>query len=535
MKLNHLTIPLLGLLLAGLGYGVGRWHQTTLTIDSSAARPSSGTQASALLKDQKPEVKPLDQAPEAKVADLLTKGKTGSELADGIAAWADADGLATFEAFLADPRLQTADIARRLFASLARKDPAGAMELLQRLPRKPWSAEAYKAVATAWAEKDPAAALKAGLTLEQGSRRRDFISAAYHGWLKGDILAAADWLKNLPEGENPRSIIGKEHLFMGGMTGDNAAECMTALLQVHRLAGEDQNTWLWHDFSHWSSRDPQTAIAWAMQLPEDAPKRKDIMNTAFERLANDPAKACALLTTLTNEKDRETLAGKTAETWGRSDPQAAWAWAQTLAGGMKDKALEQVSRSWVQTDPETAVAYLQKHNPTQMATWGSAAAQAWGASAPEQALSWLKTVPQELKEDFTSQALQGMSREDPAKALDNLSLLTNESQRMNLLETSVRQLAKDDVTQASTRVSQMASGPERDSAIRGLLDPAYEVEPDSALVWANSMHNDSDRQSRTRNLFQRWHQSDAPAAEAWLQRTNMEDKMRESLNASIKK
>jgi hypothetical protein len=534
MKLNHLTLPLLGLLLAGLGYGAGRWHQTKLTIDAPSVRPSLGAQPSRSPKQKKPEVKP-PVPPAAKVADLLTKGTTGSELVDGIAAWADADGPAALEAFLADPRLQTADIARRLFASLARKDPAGAMELLQRLPRKPWNAIAYKAVATAWADQDPAAAMKAGLTLEQGSRRRDFISAAYHGWLKGDILAAAGWLKNLPEGENARSIIGKEHLFLGGMSGDNAAERMTALLQVHRLAGEDQNTWLWHDFSHWSSRDPQNAIAWAMQLPEDAPKRDDIMKTTFERLANDPAKACALLPTLTNEKDRETLASKTAETWGRSDPHAALAWAQTLTGATKENALEQVSRSWVQTDPETAVAYLQQHNPAQMATWGSAAAQAWGASAPEQALSWLKTVPQELKEDFTAQTLQGMSREDPAKALDNLSLLTTESQRKQFLETSVRQLAKDDITQASTRVSQMASSPERDSAICGLLDPAYEVEPDSALVWATSMQNDSERKNRTRSLFQRWHESDAPAAEAWLQRTNLDEKLRESLNSFIKK
>jgi hypothetical protein len=471
------------------------------------------------------------------VTTLLAEGKAGHDLEFALQNWAKESPEAALEAFLADPRLQTASAAHSLFYALAERDPVAAMAALDRLPRKPWTAEAVKAVAGTWAAKDPLAAMQAGLALPEGARRRDFLSAGYKGWLQKDLSAAAAWIKSLPPEISPRSVIGKEHLFLGGMsTGPEAIERMNALVEVHRLAGANQNTWLHHDFMHWSSRDPEAAIPWALALPLDTPKRDDIVRTAFERIAQDQQKALALLPTLTEPKDREHLIQSIASQWATSEPEKAWAWAGALEdGSARSRALNSISQAWAGSDPEFAVAFLQQNRPEALREWGSQAASSWAATDPERALAWIQSTPPDLREHLTNQALQSIAREDPVKALDHLDLLTGNAERQNFLRNTITELARQDVTLASERVSAMPPSLDRDAAIQGLFHPAYEIEPDSALAWANSVTEPSMRESLVRNGLENWLQSDPAAAEDWWRRAAIDPALRQSLDPLVQR
>jgi hypothetical protein len=107
------------------------------------------------------------------------------------------------------------------------------------------------------------------------------------------------------------------------------------------------------------------------------------------------------------------------------------------------------------------------------------------------------------------------------------------NKRQDLLESATTQLARQDVTLASSRVSAMAPGPDRDAAIKGLFEPAYEIEPDSALIWVASIGDSSTRASQVTNGFSRWYSDDPAAAADWLKRTPLDDNLRQRLSGMM--
>jgi hypothetical protein len=79
----------------------------------------------------------------------------------------------------------------------------------------------------------------------------------------------------------------------------------------------------------------------------------------------------------------------------------------------------------------------------------------------------------------------------------------------------------------------MVPGPDRDVAIKGLFEPAYEIEPDSALIWVASIGDSSTRLSQVNNGFSRWFVDDPAAAADWLKRTPLDDDLRQRLNRIV--
>lgn len=527
----RLRILLTLLFVSAGGYAAGWWHHSRTMESGILAQSQGNAKIVSQRKGASSKINELAPSPSAVITELLTLGKGGSELASSLSTWATKDPEAAFAAFLADPRLQNSDCATSLFNALAAKDPVLALALLDQLPRKPWNKDAVKALANTWAGKDPTTAMAAGLALPPGARRRDFLSAACHTWLTSDVFSAAAWLKSLPSEEPVRNIIGKDHLFLGGM---KSGEEMTALMQVHQLASGEQHTWLHHDFMHWSYRQPQEAIAWAFNLPPEAPKRSEIIDSALDAAAKDQDRALALLQTLVNPADRAKLLEKTASSWGNRDPEAAWQWAASITDPeAQKKAYAAIGKSWVTADPEKAVTFLQKEQPAEIDHWGPAAAEALGANSPDQALAWLRSLPADKQEILTVNTLQGIMKEDPGKALDYSHLISNDDRRHDLLRQATTELAKNDVTLASSRLSSMPASSDRDAAIAGLFQPAFEVEPDSALIWANSIQNQSNKVSTVTNGFQQWLRDDSAAAEAWLVRTPLDVDLRARLQGQI--
>ncbi len=539
-KGTHLKWIVVAVMAAAGGYAGGRWQEARRTrggglpgdvaaaVQKGPVKP--GLPAGHSAAHSEPKEEPKKSFPE-RLAELVKAGKSDDAVL--FSEWAQADGEAALAAFLADPKLQNAANASGLFSRLASKDPARALALLDQMPRKPWNADAARAVASGWVGKDAGAAMAAGLALPPGAKRRAFLAGASEAWLRKDIVAAAAWMKALPEGESVRSLLGKDVPFQGGQL--KSADQMSALMEIHRLMPGADHTWLWHDFSHWSSQHKDEAVQWALALPDDAPKRAELIKTALERVGTDREKALALLPTLTNPKDRAALLNGTAENWGRSDPEEAWKWAGAL-GDEKERAsaLQSISRNWASTDPEKAVAFLEKQQPDQIAEWGPAAASAWGASAPDEALAWLGRLPEGSRERIAQNLLRGMTPEDPGRVLENLNLISNEQNRRDILKQAAGELAKQEITLASGRVSGMPPGPDRDAAIQGMFEPAFEVEPDSALIWANSISNENARLDQVSNGFHKWLRNDPVAAEAWLKRTPVEAKLQSRLAEEVK-
>ncbi|MES2469230.1 MAG: hypothetical protein V4675_18120 [Verrucomicrobiota bacterium] len=529
---------LLGLSLAAGGYAAGRWHGAVRQAGEAAP---AGVSPGTVIQQQDLRGAPVKASKEKSppepaknfallVSEMVRSGKPDSD--DLFRSWISQDWEAAMAAFLSEPKLQNASNASSLFSVIASKDPARAMALLDEVPRKPWNADAVKAIARTWAAQDPNAAMAAGLALPPGARRRNFLSSACEAWMNKDIISAAAWLKTLPRDESVVVVLGKEPPFLGGNI--KSAREMTALLEIHSLFPGSEHTWIWHDFVHWSSRNPAEALTWAMALPEKAPKRSEILESALGGVATDQEKALALLPSLTTAKDRNTLVEKLGGDWGGRDPEAAWRWAASL-NDPQEKALafSAIGRSWAGRDPAAAVAFLEQNHPDEIKDWGGTAAHTWGESAPDEVLAWLNRVPESVRSKLTAEALQGMAAVEPGKALDHAGMIADNNKRQDFLEAATTKLARQDVTLASGRVSAMAPGPDRDAAIKGLFEPAYEIEPDSALIWAVSIGDSSTRLSQVTNGFSRWHADDRAAAADWLKRASLDDDLRQRLSGMV--
>ena len=122
---------------------------------------------------------------------------------------------------------------------------------------------------------------------------------------------------------------------------------------------------------------------------------------------------------------------------------------------------------------------------------------------------------------------------EPAKALDHAGLIADHDERQSLLAAATTELARQDVTLASERVSGMAPGPDRDAAITGLFKPAYEVEPDSALIWAASIGDSSLRTKQVTSGFRDWYRDDPAAAADWLKRSSLDEALRQRLSGIL--
>ena len=139
-------------------------------------------------------------------------------------------------------------------------------------------------------------------------------------------------------------------------------------------------------------------------------------------------------------------------------------------------------------------------------------------------------MPGEKRDAILSKAIEGLTREDAARAFGEAGRITDASARAALYRTTAGVLAGEDVTLASTRLNAMPPGKDRDAAIQGFFHPAFDIEPDSALIWASAINEPLLRESTMHNGFSRWLNTDAAAAEDWLSRATMEGPLKEQLS-----
>jgi hypothetical protein len=541
------------ILIAAGGYCAGWWHhshRSTLSVpnERSSAEVSrksanslaksrgalNGDAAVQLISEHGTAVTGGEKRnPEASIRTLLADDKKagGPELSDALGEWAREDPAAAFVAFIAEPRLQNSEAARRLFSLIGEKDPVAGLAMLAQLPLKPWSKGAAGALAAGWARKDPQAAAAAGIGLPPGVRRRQFLTALLQAWQQTDTVAVANWLKSLPEGESAQAIIGKDtHLMMGG---EKTADQMSARLEIYRLAAESQKVWLLHEFMHWSGTKPDDACRWAFQLPAGSPQRIEIIEHAVNCIKNHEI-ALQLLSSVTDPKDRLALTRAAARAWSAREPEAAWQWTSTLADdAATNEARQAVREALISADPEKAAAFLQRQQPERLAAWGPRAAEAWAKISPDDALAWAGAAPAEHRDAVVAGAIQGMVNDDPGRAFGESSRIADEDARGALIRKTGAALATEDVTNASNRINAMPPGPDRDAAIQGLFRPAFDIEPDSALIWASAINDPSLRDNTVRDGFVRWLDSDAVAAEGWLARAALDERLRDQLSSIL--
>ncbi len=291
---------------------------------------------------------------------------------------------------LDDPVSRT-NATSQLVNSWINKDPAGAAAYLTdpETPKTNQSNHSISQVAAQWAQKDPAAAMAWAESLENDSLRKNAISGLYRQWSSSDPAAAAaklasvtdpqdrknamhaiaeawtnsdpdaaiSWLETLPtEDRYPTAVTTLSALSY--TMPERAAALFTQLSQ--EVEGDQElETSITNQVgtitTYWSQYDPQSAAAWAAELPEGKSRDNAVSSVAANWVGVDPIGAAGWIDTLPAGDSRDSATANLVAHVRQTDPTSAFDWAETISDDQKRlRSIQNVVNHWKSEDPEAA-------------------------------------------------------------------------------------------------------------------------------------------------------------------------------------
>ncbi len=264
----------------------------------------------------------------------------------------------------------------------------------------------------------------------------------------------------------------------------------------------------------WASTNPDQAIAWFNDLDKLNDKRlsKDhLKRSIVEGLANtDPDRAINFISALkeSGDKDAHRMIHDVARKATRSmNLEEAGAWAQSLPDeGMRQSSIHSILPKFAYSDPESA--------------------SKWAAS--------LILIDSDISSTAIHKVGEAWAHRDPPASAEWLSSLP-ESQGSNTgLETALHHWAGRDPKAASEHLVSMPNSTGKDHAIRGFVSKVAHEDPQSALIWADSIQDESTRNGALINAGQTYFRRDRAAATEWLQSSGLPASMQSKINPQKK-
>ena len=181
-----------------------------------------------------------------------------------------------------------------------------------------------------------------------------------------------------------------------------------------------------------------------------------------------------------------------ASHWGRSNPEAALRWTESLTGRDRFEAMENILREWSDRDPGAAVAYAsQLPGSERTMHLVHDLSRRWAEEDRPAALEWSAALNDPaLRARALRGALSSWAEDDPAEAANyTLTELTDRNVRHHVLEGVARRWAERDLEQALQWARQL---PKNDfsRATRSVLRSIAEHDPHSAAAMFQQIADD---------------------------------------------
>jgi hypothetical protein len=385
-------------------------------------------------------------------------------------------------------------------------DPEGAVEDALALPPSK-SQTALAGIAAAWAKSDPLGALAHVDYIDDNDLRTAFKSSALRTWAATDADAMLAYLVDLsPEEQNDSLRVG-------------AVQAALATLE------------------------PERALAAAESLSGELGSM--VRRAALMSLARDDALAALRhVDGLPPGGDRESLLNVIAQTYGRTDPAAAVAWAQSTSPELLTSVMIGVARA----EPERAMEIMlalptaaEQQRLAQMLVMNNALspaqtaafadrllaqqgrgnvlpmlASAWAQRAPQAALDWLLANRSPVTARALPQAGMNLARTDPAAAIGYLDRMPVEL-RASWISAVAEGYAQKDARAAANWVTQYRGEPGYDAAIAAVAARTAQHDPVAAARLFDSVDvaQAPDAPGSARGIAATWARRDPAAAAAW--------------------
>jgi uncharacterized membrane protein len=277
--------------------------------------------------------------PEGAIAFAMTVSNA-SDRAEAVSAvlggWIEKDAQAaeTWVAALQPGALKTSAL-RTLVRGIAISNPRHALELAQDIPSESFFGVSSDGVSDLvhtifdkWIDDDPMAAAAAASKLPAKLQIRDM---AMHligkRWAERDLDRALAWVESLQ--------------FNMSSTAGHQVNALTGVLET------------------WLTKNPNAAIDWMNNFPDDSAKVGLLQTMAFNLAARNPADAVALAMAIPPGSARDQALSYPIYSWIRNEPNAAADWALHHDDeNARRVALQNVASDWIRDDPATARAWI---------------------------------------------------------------------------------------------------------------------------------------------------------------------------------
>ena len=390
-------------------------------------------------------------------------------------------------------------------------------------------------------------------------RSGDLDETVLLAWARADPeRALAEALKS-PQRESSRWLAISA---AQALAGENAAAKIAKLAALP--AGPLREQALAEGFKEWAKKDPASAygrLALLAPGPDFERTRSEILKSWASK---DPpaalAQVCALLPDLPPGLSGASLVNRIALNAGHKDARLALEWAVDLPESLRSEATTAALLAWAQKDAIAALDWARAHGvPLDARTKGATdgylgqfGTGLLGAALrdddSEKVLAWLRKLPADedrgrllagairARPNAAGRALLGelppaeqivtvqafaylFSREDPDAILSWAQSLPPGVVREEAIAAVIASAADRFPEAIDSMIEKVASGPDRDAALRGHVLAQSDRDPAKAIEIAGRIGNHGMREQAFRIIANGWLQRDASAAEAWLAST----------------
>lgn len=253
----------------------------------------------------------------------------------------------------------------------------------------------------------------------------------------------------------------------------------------------------------------------------------------------DPKSAMTYVQELSDPRSKFGGMNTVLQTWARSNPQEAVAWAKANGasvtpdfGGGGERpagnwAMTSVLDQLAKTDLGQAIE-LAQGEPVSVARGrtietlvGQLVKQRGEAGAREAALA---IADESMRSSMIRQLASRAAESDPAKAIEWVSALPAGAAKTSAVAETVRQWAQKDAVAAAAYVKTLPSGPEADGPRATVARYAAAKDPAGAIAWSNAITDPAARTKSLGEVVGTWMRNDAEAAKQWVSQLPEETK-----------
>jgi hypothetical protein len=346
----------------------------------------------------------------------------------------------------------------------------------------------FEALANRWVTLDPNDAFTAALNERRDHDWRNRLGRAAGAALVASDPEAALKAVSAVRRQDLRGLVAQWVLYPLAKT-DPAGAADFCLADKSLVSQGDVVLGIAREFGRVS---PQEAFAWAEKIPA-LRTRQAVTKTVWMGWAlENPAAAAAALNTTKQGADAD-IFDVVGQAWSRSNPEAALAWAQSLADKpSRERALRSIYLDVEKLGPDKARSLVESITdvPLRRDYAARIAEQLAKSGEVSDAIAWAQTFTDaESKASAIDRVVHEWAAIDPAAATRYAAEMPAGKNRTDVFAQAFAQWAQAEPDEAFAYGQQLPPGKDRDVATARAIDAMRDSDPQKALQWFEQLED----------------------------------------------